>query len=211
MSTSALVATVGIPAIAAVLAVCFVVAARRAMPERFGAVLVGTGVWLVLWTAAAASGVLARFDLRPPPMAGAFLVILGSGLALGLSRLGLALARALPLELVMHEAARAGIMPEVMSYSGYNFDILSGVTALAVAWALRRGAPEGLALAWSVLGIALLLTIVVIALLATPMIQAFGPDQLNTWVTELPFIYLPAIMVAGAIARHVVILRKLPL
>jgi hypothetical protein len=194
------------------------------MPARFAALLVATAAWLLLWGALAASGALARFDLRPPPMAAAFAAMLGSALALGFSPLGLALARALPLwvlvgfqgfrlplELVMHEAARAGIMPEVMSYSGYNFDIASGATALAVAWALRRGAPQRIVLVWSVLGIVLLLAIITIAVLAMPMIQAFGPDNLNTWVAELPFVYLPAVMVVSAVVGHVVILRKLQL
>jgi hypothetical protein len=43
------------------------------------------------------------------------------------------------------------------------------------------------------------------------MIQAFGPDNLNTWVAELPFVYLPAVMVVSAVVGHVVILRKLQL
>ena len=36
----------------------------------------------------------------------------------------------LPLELAMHRLYERGIMPEQMSYSGRNFDIVTGATAL---------------------------------------------------------------------------------
>jgi hypothetical protein len=40
-----------------------------------------------------------------------------------------------PLELVMHHAGTLGIMPVELSYSGYNFDIVTGIGAL-VLWFL---------------------------------------------------------------------------
>ena len=38
----------------------------------------------------------------------------------------------------MHRAATEGVMPMQMSYSGQNLDIVSGVTAIVVAWMMAR-------------------------------------------------------------------------
>jgi small-conductance mechanosensitive channel len=151
--------------------------------------------------------------------------VLGGGVALGASPFGGRLARALPLwtliavqgfrlplELVMHRAATEGTMPIAMSYSGYNFDIVTGASALLLAWAARRGrAPAALVLAWNILGSCLLAVIAIVAFLASPMVQAFGPDQVNRWVTYFPFVYLPAVLVLAAVAGHLVIFRRLAL
>src|SRR5690348_17101392 len=82
----------------------------------------------------AATGVLARFDARPPPFVILVVAILALGVALAFSSLGRALATGLPLvalvgfqgfrlplELVMHRAADEGVMPAEMSFGGYNF------------------------------------------------------------------------------------------
>jgi hypothetical protein len=115
----------------------------------------------------------------------------------------------LPLELVMHRAAVAGIMPNVMSYSGYNFDIVSGATALPLAlYAWRRPLPRPVIMLWNLTGQLLLIAIAVIAFAATPVFRAFGDDQLNIWVTEFPYVWI-AVMVAAALFGHVVTMRKL--
>ncbi|MCC6812103.1 MAG: hypothetical protein IT381_32070 [Deltaproteobacteria bacterium] len=114
----------------------------------------GLLAWFVVFGAVSSSGVLARFDARPPPFAFVLLSVLGGGVWLGRSSfLQRLLAKAplwtivlymgfrLPLELVMHLAASEGTMPVEMSYSGYNFDIVTGASAMAVAIALRLGAP----------------------------------------------------------------------
>src|SRR4029078_8581389 len=69
----------------------------------------------------------------------------------------------LPLELVMHRAAVAGIMPNVMSYSGYQFQIVSGATALPLAlYAWRRPLPRPVIMLWNLTVQLLLIAIAVI-------------------------------------------------
>ena len=74
-----------------------------------------------------------------------------------------------------------------------------------------RPAGANLVLLLSGLAIAALLAIVAIALLTSPMLHAFGTDpaHLNTWVAEVPYVWLPAMLVAFAVAGHVVITRAL--
>ena len=110
----------------------------------------------------------------------------------------------------MHALYERGIVPVQMSYSGRNFDILTGASALIVAALARSGrAPRWLVAMWNVVGLALLANVVAIAILSTPRIHYFGADRLNVWVTHPPFVWLPAVMVLAAFAGHLVIFRAL--
>jgi hypothetical protein len=185
----------------------------------------GVAGWMGLTATAAASGVLARVDLLPPPIMALFLGLFAVSGAVGFTRAGERLARGLPLaalvgvqgfrlplELVMHQAAREGVMPVQMSFSGWNFDIVTGVTAIVLAVLLGLGlAPRGLVIAWNALGVALLGAIIGLAFASTPMIHAFGKDRaaLNTFVAHAPFVWLPTVLVVAALAGHIVIARRL--
>src|SRR5258708_240975 len=208
-----------------------VVASRRLgdgprVARRIGArALTGVVAWMALTAAAAASGILARFDLRPPPLAALFLAVLVISSAIGFTRVGGRLARGLPLvaligvqgfrlplELLMHRAARDRLMPEQMSFSGWNFDIVAGATAIALAILIElRRAPRVLLVAWNTLGISTLAVILGLAFASTPMIHAFGKDPraLNTFVAYVPFVWLPSVLVVAAMAGHIVVTRRL--
>lgn len=224
----------GMASIALVLATLFVFATRAAsrrlgdsdvvIARRTLAAAIGITLWMGAFAALAASGVLARFDARPPPLFLAMLTIVIGAVALTRSRVGRALgdglpvaalvgfqAFRLPLELVMHEATRTGIMPVQMSFSGWNFDIVTGVTAIPVAWLAATGrAPRGLLIAWNALGSILLATIMTIAAISTPVIAAFGTGAaLNTFVAHVPYVWLPSVMVAAALVGHLLLWRRL--
>lgn len=186
--------------------------------------VVASALWAGLAGALGWSGLLANFDARPPPIALFMAAVLVIAVALGLSSWGAILARAplpalvlaqsfrLPLELAMHDAAARQIMPVELSFAGYNFDIVTGTLAVVVGGlALFGKAPRGVLWAWNVIGIAALVVIVAIALLSSPLVHAFGTDpaHLNTWVTQVPYVWLPAILVAGAIAGHIIVTRAL--
>ncbi len=221
---------IGIPGIALALAVLFVAATWRtgeglvpaARRRRTILAAAGMAIWLAAQAAAALSGWLGHFDQRPPPIVIWFASMLVMTLALAWSPFGRRFADKLPfvaligfqafrlpLELVMHRAAVAGIMPNVMSFSGYNFDIVSGATALPLAlYAWRRPLPRPVIMLWNLTGQLLLIAIAIIAFAATPVFRAFGDDQLNVWVTEFPYVWI-AVMVAAALFGHVVTMRKL--
>src|SRR5581483_8763490 len=129
---------------------------RLGEPEpvrRRRALLVNIAVlaWLTLTWLIAASGVLRRFDATPPPFAIMAAAIVVTGVAVACSRLGALLVRGLPLwtlvasqvyrfplELLMHQAYLEGVMPVQMSYSGRNFDILTGISAGVLGLWLAR-------------------------------------------------------------------------
>jgi hypothetical protein len=225
-----LVVWLGIPGIAAALLALFVYANRRAAlrlgqdpRRRTLAAAALAGGWCALQAALAGSGVLARFDARPPPLALFIAAVFGGGIALGASRFAAPLASGLPLaglvgfqafrlplELVMNEAGRAGVMPTLLSFSGWNFDVVTGTLALPVAALVAAGrAPRWLVAAWNALGLAALANIAAIAIGTAPFVRAFGPDQVNAWVAYLPFVFLPGVMVVAALLGHVLVLRRL--
>ena len=192
---------------------------RRRTVRVAGAVL----AWLLITAIVAASGVLRRFDATPPPFAGLLLAIVIVGIAVPCSSLGTLLVRGLPLwalvgfqvfrfplELLMHRAYVEGLMPVQMSYSGRNYDIVSGITAGALALWLGRGrAPRWVVTTWNILGFVLLVNIVTIAIVSTPLFRWFGNERLNTFVTYPPFVWLPAVLVVAALMGHILVVRRL--
>jgi hypothetical protein len=177
---------------------------------------------MALTDIAARSGILRHWDWTPPPflMLALAIVTLGVAIASGpigrrfavlpLSWLVASQSFRLPLELAMHALYERGILPMQMSYSGRNLDIVTGATAVIVAILVARGyAGRRLVAAWNVLGLALLVNIVAVAILSTPRFAAFGPDRLNVFVTYPPFVWLPAILVLAALTGHLVIFRAL--
>ena len=194
-------------------------AARGVAVTTLGA----AAVWMGATWAAAQTGILRQADRQPPPFAVLVLAIVAIALTIAFSRFGRRLATflplwslvgvqgfRLPLELAMHRMYERGIMPVQMSYSGRNFDIITGLTAIAVAalvWSGRAG--RGVVMAWNVLGLALLANILVVAIVSTPAFQFFGPEHVNVWVMYPPFVWLPAVMVLAALAGHLLVFRAL--
>ncbi|MES1210657.1 MAG: hypothetical protein ABUS79_32370 [Pseudomonadota bacterium] len=203
-------------------------APRRVMPVAWAAL--GTAAWLALTGIAAASGLLARIELRPPPFMLLLVATVVLGVTLGVSRVGRIIAAAvplwalvlaqgfrLPLELVMHRAALDGVMAHQLSFGffgatpgpGLNYDIVTGAGAIIVGLLLRAGrAPRGLVVAWNAIGFVCLAGIAGIAVATSPFVVAFGPDSVNWWVAAFPFVWLPAACVAFAIGGQIVVLRK---
>ena|SRR5436190_8502526 len=225
------IVTVGIPVIALLVIglfiVGFVTAGRRldhASPSLLF-VLFGCVAWLAVPGVLAASGVLARFEMRPPPLGlviGVHVLLaivlalspIGRRFAMGLPLAALIGAQAfrLPLEMVMHQAAREGVMPVQMSYSGWNFDIVTGASAIFVSELLAWGRmPRWGVVVWNAMGSLLLATIMGVAIASVPFIRAFGdaPERVNSWVAYFPFVWLATVMVPGAIFGHIVIARRL--
>lgn len=198
-------------------AVVFAVA-TRSMPWQGAALYFG---WALVAAALALSGALPRYDLRPPPFAILFVGSLVVALALGLSRIGAQIAATvpvawligaqvfrLPLELAMHWGSFTGIVPHALTFDGYNFDVLTGASALPVAWLVARGNIR-LAWGWSMLGFAALTSIVIVALLGSPFLRFFGESEVNTWVAYFPYCEVPAMLVVFAMASQICVIRAL--
>lgn len=117
-----------------------------------------------------------------------------------------------PVELVLYWLALQQMVPELMTFEGRNFDVLTGLTAPAVYYFafVRQKLGKRLLLVWNVAGLVLLFNIVSIAVLSAPTpFQQFAFEQPNKAVFYFPYVWLPCGIVPLALFSHLASIRKL--
>lgn len=226
-STVAFVAIV-VTVVLALLAGVVIAGRRRGeAPEQTRRWLLGTSlgvaVWLGITGIASASGSL-RAQALPPPvmlfMLSSVIVAVGAAFSRLGTRLidGLPIAALvgiqgfrLPLELVLHRWHAEGVIPIQMTYSGFNFDILTGTSALllGVFLALRKAPPaRALVLAWNVFGMLLLLNVMTIAVLSSPLpFRMFTEGVPVLLAFYFPYGWIVPFCVGGALFGHLLVFR----
>ena len=141
--------------------------------------LIAALAWMAATWIAAASGVLRQWDRNPPPFGILVISIVAIAFGMSFSRFGSRLATGIPLsalifvqafrfplELAMHGMYTRGIMPLQMTYTGLNFDIITGIAAIPVAIFSARGTSgRGVVTTWNIVGLALLVNVVTVAIL----------------------------------------------
>ena len=117
----------------------------------------------------------------------------------------------LPVELTLYQLYMDGKVPILMTYKGWNFDILTGLLAfliLFISLKSKGGISLSLLKVWNVFGLVFLGIILVIAVLSLPSpIQQLAFEQPNVAVLEFPFTYLPAIVVPLVLLSHLLIYK----
>lgn len=111
----------------------------------------------------------------------------------------------IPVELVLFWLFQQKLVPQLMTFEGRNFDILSGISAPIVFWlAFRNGKiNRPLLVIWNIVALGLLFNIVVNAILSFPFpFQQFAFDQPNRGILYFPFIWLPTIVVPIVLFSH---------
>jgi hypothetical protein len=219
--------------VAVVLAVAaaFVYAVMKTVRSRALAVAGAVGVvaivlilWLVVPAVLASRGVLDRYS--PPPAPGFILigVITLGTVILAFSRFGTRLVGAMPLaglvgyqvfrvplEWALHRLYSEGVIPVQMTYAGQNFDIVTGVLAAALGFWLWAGhRTVWLVMAWNIVGLALLINIVTVAILSSPVpFRYFMNDPANLLPSTFPYVWLPSFLVQAALFGHLLVFRAL--
>jgi hypothetical protein len=178
--------------------------------------------WLALHAGIAESGILVGSGM-PPPVMPYFVVTMLLAVVLAFSGVGRRLAALpigmlvglhafrLPLEWLLHELYLTGELPVQMTWSGYNFDVVTGVSALLIASAsLRLDIPRWVYLAWNVVGLLLLVNVVTIALLSAPLpFRQFMEGPPVVLVYHAPFNWILNVHVFTALVGHLVLFRAL--
>ena len=118
----------------------------------------------------------------------------------------------IPVEIVLYYVFKEGYIPDLMTFEGYNYDILSGLSAPIIYYAVfvKKWIGEKGLLIWNFICLGLLINILTIAVLSaqTP-IQQLAFDQPNIGVTYFPFVWLPAVVVPIVLYSHLVSIIKL--
>lgn len=118
----------------------------------------------------------------------------------------------LPVELILLSLYQQKMLPQLMTFEGRNFDILSGITAPFIFYFgfIKPMLSKKIILIWNFLCLALLINIVVNAVLSLPSsFQQFGFDQPNRAVLYFPFIWLPCYIVPLVLFSHLAAITKL--
>lgn len=117
-------------------------------------------------------------------------------------------------EVLLWALYASALLPIQMTFEGKNFDIITGVTAVLLttrmgSFMLLDKLPKFAIVFWNLIGLALLITIVTIAILSMPTpLRYFMNDPANTIVTEFPISLLPAFLVPLAYMLHILSIRK---
>lgn len=177
-----------------------------------------TAIWLGLLATLVGSGRLAALPMSGLPFF--FGSVAGVSLFVGLSPLGGRLAAGvplsaligfqafrLPLELVLHSWAAQGTIPGTMTWTGSNWDIVSGVVALAAFPFSHRH--RGVAWIANVVGLALLFNVMRVALFSSPVPFGWHLERPLLLALHLPYALIGPVCVGGALIGHIVLTRAL--
>lgn len=195
-------------------------------PVRGGFAAVGLMlIWLAVISGLALSGITQRTDTLPPgglAALGPALLAVGGLLymlsrpqfssmldAIPLTPLVAAQVFRVPVEVMLAILYGAGLLPELLTWHGSNFDIFTGLTApLVAAVAYRQN--FRLVKVWNLLGLLLVANVSLSAILSfsgpTNLINAMPPSD---FVMSFPAVWLPAFLVPVAILLHGIVVLKL--
>ncbi len=118
----------------------------------------------------------------------------------------------IPVELVLFWLFFFGVVPQLMTFEGRNFDILSGLTAPIVFYFvfIKNKLGKKTLLIWNFICLGLLFNIVIHAVLSAPTpFQKMAFEQPNVAVLYFPFVWLPCCVVPLVLLSHLAAIRQL--
>jgi hypothetical protein len=118
----------------------------------------------------------------------------------------------IPVEIGLLWLYQSHKIPQIMTFEGRNFDILSGITAFIMVWYAfqNNDTKRTPLLIWNIVCLALVINIVTIGIFSVPTpVQQFGFEQPNIGILRFPFGWLPAFIVPVVIFCHLVSIRQL--
>ncbi|PIB35828.1 hypothetical protein BFP72_10710 [Reichenbachiella sp. 5M10] len=183
------------------------------------------GAWLFLIGTLALYDFFVDFDTIPPKLMFAVLppclVVIGSLfvaksrafiLRIPITTLTYLHIIRIPIEIGLWWLFLAHWVPELLTFEGINYDILSGISAPFVAIfmvGLRSKVKYG-AILWNLIALGMLVNIVTHAILSTPYsFQRFAFETPNVAVFYFPFIWLPSFIVPAVLFAHLTSLLQL--
>lgn len=118
----------------------------------------------------------------------------------------------IPVEIVLFWLFVNKAVPELMTFEGRNFDIISGLTAPFILYFgfIRKQLNGKIILIWNFICLGLLINIVANAILSAPFpFQKFAFNQPNIAVLYFPFNWLPACVVPLVLLSHLATIKQL--
>ncbi|AYB34556.1 hypothetical protein [Chryseolinea soli] len=179
--------------------------------------------WMMVVSGLSLSGVLSDFSALPPRFTIVLLVpLITVILVVRTETVKVILQHTDPAAIVVLQSFRIAVevllwllfvqnlAPVQMTFEGRNLDVLSGLTALPVAWlASRKQLSSFWLAAWNLACLGLLINIVATALLSMPTpLRVFMNEPSSVIVTRFPVVWLPALLVPMAYGLQFLSLRQ---
>ena len=118
----------------------------------------------------------------------------------------------IPVEIILYYLFIAKVIPIIMTFEGWNFDILAGISAIFIFYVgfVVSKISKRILLLWNIISLGLLINIIVIAILsAKTNFQQFGFEQPNIAIAHFPFNWLPSVIVPLVLFSHLASLRQI--
>ena len=117
----------------------------------------------------------------------------------------------IPVELILYQLYLQKQVPIIMTFKGWNFDIIIGISVIPIIIFLlnsKKKPGKLFMLLWNIFGILMLTTIVVLAVLSSPLpIQQLAFEQPNIALLQFPYIFLPAYVVPLVYLSHILLIK----
>lgn len=179
------------------------------------------GLFLTIWVSAlsllVSSGLLTKYTIPMLPIF--FFCICFGGVGFGLSSWGTKMSQLplwmlvvfhsfrWPLEWVLHEWALQGTVPETMTWTGQNFDILTGVMALGIL--IPFVSQKNYAWLFNIVGSLLLFNVLRVVVFSSGLPFSWPLEKPLLLALYLPYALIAIVCVWSAIAGHVILWRAL--
>lgn len=109
-------------------------------------------------------------------------------------------------ELLIFESYKNGVLPERVTFSGYNYDIIVGALALPAAYLVYKASNKRRSLIiWNVFGLSILMVTV------SSFVYSFyfaSENQIDLNFIQYPLAFLPTVLLPFAIFCHVISLSQ---
>jgi hypothetical protein len=174
-------------------------------------------LWIAFFSVVAVSGVLEKYTIPALPIT--FLILQIGAVLFASSKHGEGFTRLplywlvgfqafrLPLELVLHTWSTTQTVPETMTWTGQNFDIISGILALgAFVPKLRNKTYFWIV---NISGIILLLNVIRVVVMSSGLPFSWPLERSLQLALYLPYAYIAVVCVWAALAGHIIMTRAL--
>ncbi|TDS17096.1 hypothetical protein DFQ03_1589 [Maribacter caenipelagi] len=117
----------------------------------------------------------------------------------------------IPVELCLYALYIESQVPEIMTFSGWNFDVLIGISAGTIfiyELVKNNTVARKSFIVWNYIGLLFLSFIVIIAILSSPLpIQQFAFEQPNVALFQFPYCFLPTCIVPLVYLSHILLIK----
>lgn len=113
----------------------------------------------------------------------------------------------LPLELILHHWANLGTVPPTMTWTGQNWDIISGALAIVAIPFVNKN--RYIARTVNLIGFILLLNVIRVVVLSSPLPFAWQLEKPLLLIAYFPYNLIAPLFVMPALIGHLITFRKL--